>query len=115
MNTKAKQSVTDPVCGMTLDPAQAAASEKVNGQTYYFCSEGCHAKFVAHPEEYADHGDEQPAHPEHAHAGHPEHEHEHEHEHEAQHDHTGHKTHDGQGGHDDHAGPPPYPSPPAGS
>ncbi|MGO2632887.1 MAG: HAD-IC family P-type ATPase, partial [Galactobacter sp.] len=57
MDTKAKQFVTDPVCGMTLDPAQAAASEDVNGQTYYFCSESCHTKFLAQPERYVDHGD----------------------------------------------------------
>ncbi len=42
----------DPVCGMTVDPAKAAASFAYNGQTYYFCSKGCLAKFSADPEKY---------------------------------------------------------------
>jgi Cu+-exporting ATPase len=45
--------VTDPVCGMEIDSAAAAASEEYGGKTYYFCSEGCHQQFVASPEQYA--------------------------------------------------------------
>ena len=45
--------VTDPVCGMEIDSAMAAASEEYGGKTYYFCSEGCHQRFVAAPEQYA--------------------------------------------------------------
>ena len=45
--------VTDPVCGMEIDSATAAASEEYEGKTYYFCSEGCHQRFVAAPEQYA--------------------------------------------------------------
>ena len=45
--------VTDPVCGMEIDSAEAAASEEYGGKTYYFCSEGCHQQFVAAPEQYA--------------------------------------------------------------
>ena len=45
--------VTDPVCGMEIDSAAAAASEEFQGKTYYFCSEGCHQRFVAAPEQYA--------------------------------------------------------------
>ena len=30
----------DPVCGMTVDPAEAAATATHNGNTYYFCSVG---------------------------------------------------------------------------
>jgi len=37
--------VTDPVCGMEIDTAAAAASEEYQGKTYYFCSEGCHQRF----------------------------------------------------------------------
>jgi YHS domain-containing protein len=36
--------VTDPVCGMEIDSAAAAASEEYQGKTYYFCSEGCHQR-----------------------------------------------------------------------
>jgi Cu+-exporting ATPase len=45
--------VKDPVCGMEIDPATAAASEEYEGKTYYFCSEGCHQRFVAAPAQYA--------------------------------------------------------------
>jgi Cu+-exporting ATPase len=45
--------VTDPVCGMALDSGKAAATETRQGQTYYFCSASCHAKFRAAPDRYA--------------------------------------------------------------
>jgi YHS domain len=32
--------VTDPVCGMEIDSAAAAASEEYQGKTYYSCSQG---------------------------------------------------------------------------
>jgi P-type Cu+ transporter len=44
--------VRDPVCGMTVDPQQAAGSAVYQGQNYYFCSKGCAAKFQADPEKY---------------------------------------------------------------
>ena len=50
---KVMPTVTDPVCGMEIDSAAAAASEEYQGKTYYFCSEGCHQRFVAAPEQYA--------------------------------------------------------------
>src|ERR1035437_2287272 len=45
--------VTDPVCGMEVDPSKAAASALHNGMTYSFCSQGCAVKFKADPERYA--------------------------------------------------------------
>jgi Cu+-exporting ATPase len=42
----------DPVCGMTVDPQHAAGSSVYEGKTYYFCSQGCVAKFEANPERY---------------------------------------------------------------
>jgi P-type Cu+ transporter len=39
----------DPVCGMTVDPARAAGQREHDGATYYFCSEGCVAKFSVAP------------------------------------------------------------------
>jgi Cu+-exporting ATPase len=44
--------VRDPVCGMLVDPRQAAGSAVYQGQTYHFCSKGCAAKFQADPEKY---------------------------------------------------------------
>lgn len=42
----------DPVCGMKVDPAKAAAIAEHDGSTYYFCGKGCHAKFIADPTKY---------------------------------------------------------------
>lgn len=43
---------TDPVCGMAVDPATAAASGTYNGHTYYFCCPHCLQRFQADPERY---------------------------------------------------------------
>jgi len=42
----------DPVCGMQVDPAKAAGASEHQGQTHYFCSKGCKAKFDANPGQY---------------------------------------------------------------
>ncbi len=44
--------VTDPVCGMTVDPATSKHRADHGGTTFHFCSAGCRAKFVAAPETY---------------------------------------------------------------
>ncbi|MGB5950209.1 MAG: heavy metal translocating P-type ATPase [Parvibaculum sp.] len=44
--------VKDPVCGMTVDPASAKFSASHEGETYYFCSDGCRKKFIADPVKY---------------------------------------------------------------
>jgi Cu+-exporting ATPase len=44
--------VKDPVCGMMVDPARAAAKFDYNGATYYFCSPRCLERFKAEPEKY---------------------------------------------------------------
>jgi Cu+-exporting ATPase len=49
---KAAVNAVDPVCGMTVDPSHAAGSHAYLGNTYYFCSNSCHAKFKAHPEQF---------------------------------------------------------------
>ena len=43
---------TDPVCGMQVDEQNAAAQSEYEGQTFYFCSEGCKEKFEQNPEQY---------------------------------------------------------------
>lgn len=45
--------VKDPVCGMSIDPRTAAASQEYNGKTYYFCSTDCAGNFAADPAKYA--------------------------------------------------------------
>jgi Cu+-exporting ATPase len=42
----------DPVCGMTVDPANTPHHVEHEGQAHYFCAAGCKQKFVAHPEVY---------------------------------------------------------------
>jgi YHS domain-containing protein len=39
--------VTDPVCGMRIDPEDAVASADRDGTTYSFCSQACYVAFVA--------------------------------------------------------------------
>ena len=45
-------SVTDPVCGMTVDPETTAHHYHHGGQDYHFCSAGCRGKFEAAPDDY---------------------------------------------------------------
>ncbi len=42
----------DPVCGMKVDPAKAAATAEHEGKRYFFCSQGCATKFSADPQRY---------------------------------------------------------------
>lgn len=42
----------DPVCGMDVQPDQAAATSEYQGKTYYFCSPGCKTKFDRDPASY---------------------------------------------------------------
>ena len=44
--------VIDPVCGMTIDPHQAAGSHEHKGKSYFFCSRSCLEQFKANPEKY---------------------------------------------------------------
>lgn len=44
--------VKDPVCGMDVDPEQSAHRTTHDGETYYFCSDGCKTKFEADPGRY---------------------------------------------------------------
>lgn len=43
----------DPVCGMLVDPAEAAGARSYEGRTYHFCSPACLAKFDQAPARYA--------------------------------------------------------------
>ena len=42
----------DPVCGMTVDVADARYRSVHDGHTYYFCSAGCLASFETDPASY---------------------------------------------------------------
>ena len=42
----------DPVCGMTVDPADAVGHVDHGDHTYYFCSQSCLDRFRANPREF---------------------------------------------------------------
>ena len=46
-------SVRDPVCGMEINPQNAAATTAYQGETYYFCRVECQQQFHHSPEHYA--------------------------------------------------------------
>jgi YHS domain-containing protein len=46
-----KMLATDPVCGMSVDPAKAASVE-YDGTRFYFCCQGCSTGFQAEPAKY---------------------------------------------------------------
>jgi Cu+-exporting ATPase len=55
--------VKDPVCGMSVDPATAKNRAIHAGQSYFFCSAGCRAKFVADPSKYLSPAPPKPSEP----------------------------------------------------
>jgi len=46
--------ITDPVCGMAVDPHAAEHRARHAGHTHYFCSARCREKFVADPSAYLE-------------------------------------------------------------
>ena len=46
----------DPVCGMDVEEARAAATSNYEGTTYYFCNPGCKTTFDGDPAKYVAHG-----------------------------------------------------------
>jgi YHS domain-containing protein len=48
----ASSRVLDPVCGMLIEPAQAAGVREHRGATWYLCSDGCLVKFDADADAY---------------------------------------------------------------
>ncbi len=44
--------VKDVVCGMEINPEEAAGQSEYQGKTFYFCAPGCKRKFDANPQQY---------------------------------------------------------------
>jgi YHS domain-containing protein len=44
--------VIDPVCGMSVNRAEAPARAEYGGKTYYFCVQACRDRFLADPVQY---------------------------------------------------------------
>jgi heavy metal translocating P-type ATPase len=61
-DTTTAHQVTDPVCGMTVDPTATEHISAHDGEEFYFCSSGCKATFDAEPDRHTrgthahDHG-----------------------------------------------------------
>jgi Cu+-exporting ATPase len=60
-STPASNEVVDPVCGMTIDPADAVGHVDYQGRTYFFCAESCLERFKADPASYLTPGSWIPA------------------------------------------------------
>lgn len=56
----------DPVCGMEVDPAGAAATRIIGHRTYFFCSQDCLDAFDRNPSMYVHRHDEHVGHQGHA-------------------------------------------------
>jgi Cu+-exporting ATPase len=56
MAQQVEQDVIDPVCGMTISPADAVGEVEHRGHTYYFCNDTCLERFKADPEEFVGPG-----------------------------------------------------------
>src|SRR3546814_19550493 len=41
--------ISDPVCGMNVDPATSKHRAEHDGKSYHFCSARCHDQFIADP------------------------------------------------------------------
>jgi YHS domain-containing protein len=52
MKGKEESMATDPICGMEVEEAKAAATTVYQGKTYYFCAVGCKQAFEKAPEKY---------------------------------------------------------------
>ncbi|HET7881219.1 MAG TPA: heavy metal translocating P-type ATPase [Acetobacteraceae bacterium] len=58
-----RDAVTDPVCGMQVDPHASRHSAEHAGRTFHFCCAGCRQKFIADPGKYLSESIEPPADP----------------------------------------------------
>ena len=57
--TEQQTSAVDPVCGMSVDVAQAASTDLTaehEGQSFYFCGKGCKLEFGDDPARFLDPG-----------------------------------------------------------
>lgn len=59
LNSADLQTERDPVCGMSVDPLQAAAHLQHAGVDYYFCCAACQEKFRKDPARYLNSTDSQ--------------------------------------------------------
>ena len=56
MAQQVEEDVLDPVCGMTISPADSVGEVEYRGHTYYFCNQSCLDRFKASPDEFVGPG-----------------------------------------------------------
>jgi P-type Cu+ transporter len=61
LSTAPHEHPRDPVCGMSVDPADAAGSLEHRGSTYWFCGRSCLERFRADPTAYLEPAGDGPA------------------------------------------------------
>ena len=49
---KSSNTVTDPVCGMQVDPCATDLVVEYKDKTFYFCAQGCRQAFEKNPDKY---------------------------------------------------------------
>ncbi len=52
------QDVVDPVCGMTISPADSVGEVEHGGRTYYFCNDSCLERFKVDPGQFVGSSEE---------------------------------------------------------
>jgi YHS domain-containing protein len=50
--TTSSTKVTDPVCGMQVDPCETNLVAVNEGQSFYFCAESCRKAFIINPQKF---------------------------------------------------------------
>ena len=48
------KSLTDPVCGMSVNPDPAGIMATIGGQSFYFCAESCRKSFIENPKKFLE-------------------------------------------------------------
>jgi Cu+-exporting ATPase len=52
MPQQVEEDVVDPVCGMTISPADSVGEVEHRGRTYHFCNDSCLERFKANPDAF---------------------------------------------------------------
>ncbi len=56
LSVKNNNTVIDPVCGMEVIHGAKEIITSIDGETYYFCAEGCRQSFEKNPQKFLNPG-----------------------------------------------------------
>lgn len=54
LKKNSKKTVTDPICGMEVDPCNTSLTAEYENKIFYFCAEGCLKAFEKNPAKYSE-------------------------------------------------------------